>query len=60
MVPLSVKRHRLSSSEIPEAMLGHRLGLIQLIEERKDPETAGIGLRCLFRLMEEYQGRPKY
>ena len=55
-----MKRHRLNNSEIPEVILGLRLRLLQLLEERKDPETAEIGLRCLHRLLEENPGRPKY
>ena len=57
---MSVRRHRLSSSEIPEVILGLRLRLMQLLEERRDSETAEVGLRCLRRLLGESQGRPKY
>jgi hypothetical protein len=60
MVPLSEKRHRLYSSEIPEVILGLRLRLKQLLEEKNDPEKAQLTLRCLHRLIETNQGRPKY
>ena len=42
MVPLSVKRHRLYDSEIPEVILGLRLRLKQLLEERKDGDSIMI------------------
>jgi len=60
MVPLSEKRHRLYKSEIPEVVLGLRLQLKQLLEEKNDPEKAQLILRCLHRLLEKNPGRPKY
>jgi len=57
---LSEKRHRLYPSEIPEVILGLRLRLIQLLEEKNDPEKAQLAFRCLHRLLEENPGRPKY
>jgi hypothetical protein len=60
MVPLSDKRHRLYDSEIPEVIRGLRLRLIQLLEEKNEPEKAQIILNCLHRLLEDKPGRPKY
>jgi hypothetical protein len=60
MVPLSERRHRLYDSEIPEVILGLRLQLIQLLEEKNDPKRAQLAFRCLHRLLEENPGRPKY
>ena len=60
MVPLSEKRHRLYESEIPEVILGLRLRLAQLLEDKNDPEKAQLALRCLHRLIETNPGRPKY
>lgn len=60
MVPLSERRHRLYNSEIPEVILGLRLRLKQLLEEKNDPKKAQLTLRCLHRLIDTNQGRPKY
>jgi len=60
LVPLSEKRHRLYDSEIPEVVLGLRLRLQQLLEEKNDPEKAQLTQRCLHRLLEKNPGRPKY
>jgi len=61
MVPMSEKRHRLYSHEIPEIIQGLILRLEKLAEERKEEEKAKIAFRTLYRLMfAEKSGRPKY
>jgi hypothetical protein len=60
MVPLSARRHRLHTSEIPEVIAGLELLLRQLSKERKEAERAEIAFRCLYRLLETEAGRPKY
>ena len=61
MVPLSEKRHRLYSHEIPEVINGLILHLEKLTEERVEEERAEITYRTLYRLMfAEKGGRPKY
>jgi hypothetical protein len=61
MVPLSEKRHRLYSHEIPEVIQGLLLRLEQLANDGKDEEKATITFRTLYRLMFlEKGGRPKY
>jgi hypothetical protein len=60
MVPLSEKRHRLYQSEISEVILGLRLRLLQLLEEKKEPQKAEIAFHCLYRLRDNNTGRPKY
>ena len=61
MVPLSEKRHRLYSHEMPEVLLGLILRLEKLLKERKEEEKAKIVFRTLYRLMfAEKGGRPKY
>jgi len=61
MVPLSEKRHRLYSNEIPEFIHGLLLRLDMLVKERKEEDKARIVFRALFRLMfMEKGGRPKY
>lgn len=60
MVPLSGTRHRLYDSEISEVILGLRLQLKQLLEEKKEPEKAEITFHCLYRLRDNNLGRPKY
>jgi hypothetical protein len=60
MVPLSEKRHRLYTSEIYEVILGLRLQLLQLLEEKKEPEKAEIAFHYLYRLRDNNMGRPKY
>jgi len=57
---LSERRHRLYQSEIPEVILGLRLRLIQLLEEKNDSERAQLTYRCMHRLLERNLGRPKY
>ena len=59
-VPLSERRHRLYSHEIPEILEGLRLRLEELLEKREDPERAEIAFRALYRLNEKGVGRPKY
>ena len=61
MVPLSEKRHRLYSHEIPEVIQGLLLRLETLEKERKAEEKAKVAFRTLYRLMfAEKGGRPKY
>jgi hypothetical protein len=61
LVPLSEKRHRLYSHEIPEVIQGLLLRLEKLTQERIDEEKAIITFRTLYRLMYvETGGRPKY
>ena len=61
LVPLSEKRHRLYTNELPEVIRGLFLRLEKLTEERKEEEKAKIVYRALFRLMFVTSGgRPKY
>jgi hypothetical protein len=60
MVPLSARRHRLHTSEIPEVIVGLELLLRRLSKERREAERAEIAFRCLCRLLETGAGRPKY
>ena len=60
-VPLSDKRHRRSSHEIPKVIQGLILRLEKLNKERSDEEEAIITFRTLYRLIfTEKGGRPKY
>jgi hypothetical protein len=59
-VPLSERRHRLYSREIPEILEGLRLRLEVLLEKREDPERAEVAFRTLYRLEGGIVGRPKY
>ncbi len=60
MVPLSERRHRLYSIEIPEVKRGLKLRLQELYEAKEDLEAAEIAFRALFRLSRDESGRPKY
>lgn len=60
MVPLSERRHRLYSHEIPEVIEGLKLRLEELLDEREDPERAEMAFRALHRLLNVGAGRPKY
>ena len=60
MVPLSERRHRLYSHEIPEVKRGLKLRLQELCEAKEDREAAEIAFRALFRLSRGKPGRPKY
>ena len=60
MVPLSEKRHRLHSHEIPEVLEGLRLRLEVLLEKRKEPGRAEVAFRAMYRLEGWSVGRPKY
>ena len=59
-VPLSEKRHRLHSHEIPEVTEGLRLRLEALLEKKEDLKRGEIAFRTLYRLEWEKVGRPKY
>jgi hypothetical protein len=60
LVPLSEKRHRLYSHEIPEVIQGLLLRLEKLIKIN-DEEKAKITFRTLYRLIfSQKGGRPKY
>jgi hypothetical protein len=60
MVPMSERRHRLYSHELPEVIEGLRLRLERLLEERADKERAEVAFRTLYRLLNGCPGRPKY
>ena len=60
MVPLSERRHRLYSNQLPEVVEGLRLRLEHLLEARDDLERAEIAFRTLYRLLDTGVGRPKY
>ena len=60
MVPMSERRHRLYSREIPEVKRGLKLRLQELCEAREDREAAEIAFRALYRLSRDEPGRPKY
>ena len=60
LVPLSERRHRLYSQEIPEVVEGLTLRLERLLEKREEPERAEIAFRALYRLERGIVGRPKY
>ena len=60
MVPLSERRHRLYTPEIPEVKRGLKLRLQELYEAKEDREAAEIAFRALFRLSRDEPGRPKY
>ena len=57
---MTEKRHRLYEEEIPEVILGLHLRLKQLLEKREDAKTAETTYNCIYRLLEEKPGRPKY
>ena len=60
MVPLSERRHRLYTPEIPEVKRGLKLRLQELCEAGEDREAAETAFRALFRLGRDEPGRPKY
>jgi len=60
MVPLSERRHRLYSHEIPEVIEGLRLRLEKLLEAGDDLERAEVAFRALYRLNGRIVGRPRY
>lgn len=60
MVPLSERRHRIYEEEVPEVIEGLKLRLLELLEEKTEPEKAELGFRVLYRLMSDKPGRPKY
>jgi hypothetical protein len=60
MVPLSERRHRLYSNELPQVIEGLRLRLEYLLETQEDQESAKIAFRTLYRLLDTGVGRPKY
>lgn len=60
MVPLSERRHRLYSHEIPEVIEGLILRLERLLEKREEPERAEVAFRAMYRLEGGHVGRPKY
>ena len=60
MVPLSERRHRLYSHEIPEVVEGLMLRLEVLLERREDLERAEVAFRAMYRLEGGRVGRPKY
>ena len=59
-VPLSERRHRLYSHEIPEIIEGLRLRLMALLEKREEPERAEVAFHTFYRLEGGIVGRPKY
>ncbi len=59
-VPLSERRHRLYSHEIPDILEGLRLRLEVLLEKIEDSERAEVAFRALYRLEGGTVGRPKY
>ena len=60
MVPLSERRHRLYTPEIPEVKRGLKLRLQELYEAKEDREAAETAFRALFRLSRDEPGRPRY
>jgi hypothetical protein len=60
LVPLSERRHRLYSHEIPEVVRGLKLRLEQLLEEEEDSESAETAFRIHYRLTSDEPGRPRY
>ena len=60
MVPLSERRHRLHTPEIPEVKRGLKLRLRELCEAWEDEESAEIVYRIFIRLNTGKPGRPKY
>ena len=60
MVPLSERRHRLYSNELPQVVEGLRLRLEHLLETEEDQESAKVAFRALYRLLDIGVGRPKY
>ena len=60
LVPLSERRHRLYTPEIPEVKRGLKLRLRELCEASEDLEAAETAFRALFRLSRDGPGRPKY
>ena len=60
MVPLSERRHRLYSNELPQVIEGLKLRLEYLLETQEDQESAKIAFRTLYRLQNRDVGRPKY
>jgi hypothetical protein len=60
MVPLSVRRHRLYTHEVPEVKRGLLLRLQELCEAREDRESAEVAYRTFLRLNTDKPGRPKY
>ena len=60
MVPLSERRHRIYEEEVPEVIEGLKLRLLDMLEEKTEPEKAELGFHVLYRLMSDKPGRPKY
>ncbi len=60
MVPLSERRHRLYSNELPQVIEGLRLRLEYLLETEEDQESAKLAFRALYRLLDGGVGRPMY
>ena len=57
MVPLSERRHRLHTPEIPEVKRGLKLRLRELCEAWEDEESAEIVYRIFIRLNTGKPGR---
>lgn len=60
MVPFSQRRHRLHGEEVPEAIEGLRLRLLQHLKTRDDLYGATVAFRAFYRLSTYCRGRPDY
>lgn len=56
----SERRHRLHGDEVPEAIEGLRLRLLQHLETRDDIYGATVSFRAYYRLSTHCQGRLRY
>ena len=60
MVPYFERRHRLHGDEVPEAIGGLRLRLLQHLKTRENLYEARVAFRAFYRLSTYCRGRPSY
>lgn len=60
MVPYSERRHRLHGDEVPKAIEGLRLRLLQHLKTRENLYEARVAFRAFYRLSTYCRGRPSY
>ncbi len=60
MAPLAERRHRLHGDEVPEAIEGLRLRLLQHLKTRENLYEARVAFRAFYRLSTYCRGRPSY
>jgi hypothetical protein len=60
MTSYSERRHRLHGDEVPEAIEGLRLRLLQHLKTRENLYAARVAFRAFYRLSTYCRGRPSY